>query len=258
MRIRLIHWKASECAERVQRLREAGCDEVDASPFAGPPSVRQLAAQPPLAVVIDLGRLPSQGREVGVALRLRKGTRSLPLVFVDGAADKVARVRQVLPDATFTSWPQIGTALRAALARPAAAVAVPDSIFAAYAGRPLTAKLGVREGAVVALVQAPDGFRASLGDLPEGVTLRAGARGGWDLMLWFVRTAVQLERGIGPRARACHGPMWILWPKKRPGTTGDLTQQAVRARGLAAGLVDYKVCAVDATWSGLLFRRREP
>lgn len=255
--IRLVHWKAGECPERLRRLQAAGYAQVDVAPFAGPPTLRQLAADPPLAVVIDLGRLPSQGREVGVALRVRKGTRGLPLVFVDGAPDKVERVRQVLPDAVFTTWPQIGPALEAALASAGQVPPVaPDSVFAAYAGRPLAAKLGIREGAVVALVCAPEAFPQTLGELPAGASLRAGTRGRWDLMLWFVRSAPQLQKGIAARARGCRAPLWILWPKKGAGGS-DLTQRAVRAAGLAAGLVDYKICAVDETWSGLLFRARE-
>ena len=53
------------------------------------------------------------------------------------------------------------------------------------------------------------------------------------------------------------GSLWIIWPKQASGMASDLTQQYVRETGLAAGLVDYKICAVDATWSGLLFTRRK-
>jgi hypothetical protein len=51
--------------------------------------------------------------------------------------------------------------------------------------------------------------------------------------------------------------MWIAWPKKASKMVTDLTQQVVRERGLASGLVDYKICSIDATWSGLLFTRRK-
>ena len=50
----------------------------------------------------------------------------------------------------------------------------------------------------------------------------------------------------------------MAWPKRASGVATDLTQQAVREAGLAAGLVDYKVAAIDNTWSGLLFTRRKP
>ena len=54
------------------------------------------------------------------------------------------------------------------------------------------------------------------------------------------------------------GALWIAWPKQASGVASDLTQQHVREIGLATGLVDYKICAIDATWSGLLFTRRKP
>jgi hypothetical protein len=78
---------------------------------------------------------------------------------------------------------------------------------------------------------------------------------GADLVLWFVRTRRELESGLERQAQL-DVPLWIVWPKKTFALAGDLTQNVVRAAGLAAGLVDYKVCAVDETWSGLLFRRR--
>jgi hypothetical protein len=84
--------------------------------------------------------------------------------------------------------------------------------------------------------------------------VRQGARGA-DLVLWFVRSARQLKRGL-QRYAALDVPVWIIWPKQASGVDTDLTQNAVRAAGLGVGLVDYKVCAVDETWSGLLFRRR--
>jgi hypothetical protein len=85
---------------------------------SGPELFQQLRAAPPAAVVIDLGRLPSHGRDVGVGVRTSKATRHVPLVFVDGAKAKVAKVRETLPDATFTTWDEIVGALTAALADP--------------------------------------------------------------------------------------------------------------------------------------------
>ena len=58
-------------------------------------------------------------------------------------------------------------------------------------------------------------------------------------------------------AFAEEGGLWIVWPKKSSGVVTDLSQTAVREVGLAAGLVDYKVCSINETWSGLLFTRRK-
>ncbi len=77
------------------------------------------------------------------------------------------------------------------------------------------------------------------------------------LLLWFVTSCADLERDMAKMAEAAGPPpLWIIWPKKTPILASDLTQQIVRQAGLAAGLVDYKICAVNATWSGLLFGRR--
>ena len=87
-RLHLIHWNRNEAAERIERLR-AGGYEVSLAPLDGPSVLRELRAQPPDGVVIDLTRLPSHGREVGVALRRFKDTRHVPIVFVEGEAEKV-------------------------------------------------------------------------------------------------------------------------------------------------------------------------
>ena len=253
-RIQLVHWKPEEAGPRVAWLRKAGYRVLLRSP--GPEFLKDLRSRPPDAVVIDLERLPSQGRDVGVALRHRKATRGIPLVLAGGEGGKVERIRKVLPDAVFTPWSRVRAALRRAMAHPPAEPAAPPSTLAAYSGTPLPRKLGIREDIVVAVIGAPPGFRRTLGRLPRGARLRDTARGRADLTVWFARSRRVLDRRIGQMAaRADHGPLWIAWPKKAAETGSDLTQKAVRAAGLAAGLVDYKICAIDPTWSGLLFTR---
>jgi hypothetical protein len=254
-RIRLIHWHADEARARAGRLRRAGY-VVDAAPIDSG-ALRVLRDTPPHAFVIDLSRIPSHGREIGLALRRFKATRAVPLVFVDGEEDKVARTRAPLPDATYTTWPRIRGALRRALTAPARTLVVPSDAMASYARVPLARKLGVAAGMTVALVDAPPGFEKTLGALPAGVTLRRGARGKRDLTLWFVMRRGAFERRLEAMApHAAGGRLWIAWPKRAAGVTSDLDQVIVRRAGLALGLVDFKVCAIDATWSGLRFSVR--
>lgn len=256
-RVVLIHWKEVELAERVARLERAG-HAVDAwHAVDGLAALRALEAKAPDALVVDLERLPSHGREVGVALRTRKATRSIPLVFVGGATDKVARVRAVLPDATYATWRGIRGAVARAMRPPAKRLVVPSSNLAAYADTPLPKKLGIRAGSRIALLGAPPDFERTLGSLPPEVTLRHDARAKTDLTLCFAGSARELERRL-PRLtpRAAGGGLWILWPKRTSGVPSDLTQAVVRRMGLAAGLVDFRVCAVDAIWAGLRFTRR--
>jgi hypothetical protein len=208
--------------------------------------------------VIDLDRAPAYGRDVGIAVRQAKATRQVPLVFAGGAPEKADEVRKLLPDAAFTSWRGIRGAVKRALARPSREPVVPGSLLAGYSGRPLARKLGIQPEMVVALVQAPSGFEKTLGRLPAGVRLRRQARGACDRIVWFVRSRRDLERRVGGIAArlAEKGGLWIAWPKKTSRAAANLTQQDVRCLGLAAGLVDYKICAIDETWSGLLFARR--
>ena len=113
----LIHWNAEEARERCELLLGAGFDSSVFSP-QGMSSLRNLRDRPPDAFVIDLGRMPSHGRAVATALRQQKATRSIPIVFVEGDPGKVARIRETLPDATYTGWGNIGSALREAILNP--------------------------------------------------------------------------------------------------------------------------------------------
>jgi hypothetical protein len=254
--VRLIHWKAEEAKERAQRIQSAGY-EVVSEPL-NPARVRELRDDPPLAVVIDLSRLPSQGRDLALNIRKYKATRHVPLVFVDGDPEKVALIKDLLPDAVYTGWSRIASSLKRAIANPPADPVVPDSVMAPYKGTPLPKKLGIKTDSVVALVGAPDGFEETLGELPGGVSVRRQAPEPRDVTLWFVKSRKDLEQRIDSMSNfAQQGGLWIIWPKKASGIVSDLSQTVVREVGLGAGLVDFKVCSVDETWSGLRFTRRE-
>lgn len=132
--------------------------------------------------------------------------------------------------------------------------------MAGYSGTPLAAKLGIKPGLVVAVLGAPDGFRELLAPVPEGVTFRTRAQGRLDLIVCFVTARRELERRMGRLATAFEpdGALWIAWPKRASGIATDMTEDVVRDVALPTGLVDNKVCAIDATWSGLrLVVRRE-
>jgi hypothetical protein len=125
---------------------------------------------------------------------------------------------------------------------------------AGYSGTPLPKKLGVKEGSVIALIGAPDGFERTLGKLPVGATVTCSPRARATLTLWFVSRRAELERRIAAMApRAAGSGLWIVWPKRTSPLAGDINENDVRKTALALGLVDFKVCAVDADWSGLRF-----
>jgi hypothetical protein len=129
--------------------------------------------------------------------------------------------------------------------------------MAGYSGTPLVKKLGIKPGAAVALIAAPAGFVRLLVGLPENVKLSTRAAGRPDLVVWFVTARRDLDARIAAIGRLMTSGLWIAWPKKASGMDCDLTEGLVRAAGLGHGLVDYKVCAIDETWSGLKFATRK-
>jgi hypothetical protein len=128
---------------------------------------------------------------------------------------------------------------------------------AGYSGTPLVRKLGIKPGHRLALLGAPEGLTIDgMHEVSVATTLRAGSS--YDVIVVFCRDAAALRRRFGNLARRlpADGALWVAWPKKTGGLASDLTENAVRDHGLATGLVDVKVCAIDATWSGLKFVRR--
>ena len=122
---------------------------------------------------------------------------------------------------------------------------------AGYSGTPLPRKLGIKPGARVALLGAPDGFE--FGELPDGVRVKRRAGGKVDVIVTFHTRRAELERRL-PALRAMMEPsagLWIAWPKRASRVETDITEDVLREIALPTGLVDNKVCAVDATWSGL-------
>ena len=124
---------------------------------------------------------------------------------------------------------------------------------AGYSGTPTARKLGIREGLNVTVLDPPGDYRQLIDGLPEGFQFRDALRGKSDLVHIFVTRRAEFERRL-PALRKCIAPagaLWISWPKKASGVATDLTEDVIRRIALANELVDVKVCAVDAVWSGL-------
>ena len=130
--------------------------------------------------------------------------------------------------------------------------------MAGYSGKPLVQKLGIKSGSTIAVLGAPRDYAHTLGKLPSGVTRKASAVGQLDFVQFFTKERQELERRFATLARALApaGMLWISWPKRSSGVATDLTEDVIRVIGLAHGLVDVKVAAVDDVWSGLKFVRR--
>ncbi|MBM3725637.1 MAG: hypothetical protein FJW40_09455 [Acidobacteria bacterium] len=255
--ILLIHARPEEAETGAERLRSLG-HVVQVHPFATAGLTAKAAGAE--AVVISLERLPAHGLAVGTVLRRTKRTRTVPIVFAGGDPEKVARVKAALPDALYAEWPKMGAALKKALAGGGRDVVVPPDYMERWAHRPLWAKLGIREKKTVGLIGAPDGFAETLGDLPEGARLMEDPRGACDIWLWFVWSQESLLADLPyVDARAGGRPLWIAWPKLKTAKTRaqtGLSQFVVRKAALALGLVDYKICSIDAAWSAMVVTRK--
>ena len=255
-RVRLIHGHPGEGEARAAQLRGFG-HEVVFEPARDVRDLRRYGQEPPDLFVLDLARQPSRVRDIAVALRGRRSTRYVPLVFIGGEAPQVRRVRTLLPDANFCSFRGLRGAIARAMCTPPADPVAPGAL-AGYSGTPLPRKLGIKAGSRLVLLGAPPDFEALLGPLPEGVRITRRAGGAADLVIVFAQRAAELRRRLdgAVRTTGTQGRLWLAWPKKSSGLQTDLGEREIRALGLATGLVDFKICAIDATWSGLCFGQR--
>ncbi len=252
-RIQLLHWKAEEAGDYLQLLKAAGHQVHHTAQFL-PGLMRIWRESPPDAFVIDLSRLPSQGREIAGALRQSRATRQIPIVFCEGAEEKVARVRAELPDATYCGLKTLRSALRRALAKPVEAPVVPKAMMERYAARTPAEKLGIREGSAVALIDAPRGCPKMLGKIPKLVEFSEHYDGNVSVILCFVQNAGLLQERLSQlRSCAARAKLWVLWRKGGSAARGEVNEQLIRDCGTELGLVDYKICAVNEIWSALAF-----
>jgi hypothetical protein len=259
-RIRYIHWNASEAEGSVEKLRAQGFDvEYDERP--GSRELAEWRMTPPDLFVIDLTRLPSQGREMGVAIRNSKNLRSVPLVFLDGEPEKVELVRQVLPDAIYVSTSKLIPTLKRALKEgPLKDPARPAAMMERYGLRTVAQKVGIEPNSAVALWEAPGGVEQILVGLPEGVNWVEPDDDRAALAIFFARDEESLREAFRQARRFRHlKKIWVARQKAgRANAPAVVSEDLLRETGIAMGFVDYKVCGLSDEWSGLLFARKKP
>ncbi len=254
--VRLFHWREDEARPLIAELRAEGF-EVDYQGQAANGVFRSMREHPPLAAVIDLTRLPSHARYVAAELRGHKVLRQIPIVFVDGVPEKVEKLRQELPDAVYTSRARLATVLRK-VKPPKDPVAPPRMMT--RTDRTTAQKLNIRVGDRVAVIDAPPGYVKVIGVLPAGASLEEDPEETLPMTFWFVRQPEAYLAGLrGMRDRVGKTRLWVIYAKassKKKGE-GGITQFFVREQALRVGLVDYKICSLDATWTGMLFTRKK-
>lgn len=128
---------------------------------------------------------------------------------------------------------------------------MPDS--AGYSATPLAKKLGIKAGHLVALINQPAAYFDLFPDWPVTASLVTDEGTAKDVIHFFTTDANDLNRQLPVLLKQLkpNGMIWVSWPKKAAKLATDVTEDLVRAAALRNGLVDVKVCAVDAVWSGL-------
>jgi CheY-like chemotaxis protein len=252
-RVRVIHWKSAEAEPLVAAVRAVGFEaEYEPDPNSSL-QARAITSNPPDAIVIDLSRLPSQGREIAVWLRNRKSTRTIPLVFFGGEPAKIETVKAVLPDAAYATERTLGRLIKAACKGRVRNPVIPPSAMERFKAKSAPQKLGIAAGSTVALIDAPRDYAAVLGDIPEGAEFFEDPESVKNITLWFIRDSEAMLAGLRRmRAIAAKTKLWIVWPKA---TTNRFREGSIRELGIENGLVDYKICSVNEQWSGILFAR---
>jgi hypothetical protein len=254
-RIHVVHWRPDEAGPLLETVRKAGfavtyCETPDGSAVTN--AIRE---KPPDAVVIDLSRLPSHGKEIAIWLRNRKETRHVPLVFSGGDPAKVEKIRELLPDAVFAESSRLASSLKAVLKAPVGISnpVVPPPMMQRYGNRTAAQKMGVRAGTKVGVMDPPRDYLTVLGEIPADTEIIEDSDAVQDVTIWFIHepeaflAALPRMRNIAARTR-----LWVLW---RKGSRNGITQNFVRETAIDAGLVDYKICSVDGHWSGIAFAR---
>ncbi len=189
----------------------------------------------------------------------------IPIVFAGGEPEKVARIRELIPEAVYAAdWGALPSAIRQAVgAAPALTLASakpPDPYMRRWAASPLAKKLGLLPGITAELSGAPDGFVDYLRP-PEGVQFAANPTKTTGIAILFARTVDELDLRVdrilprlGPRAW-----LWICWPKAGSKLCQpDLNQYVVLETLRAHGFVTSKIVAIDRNWSRLKFSKPPP
>jgi len=252
-RVRLIHWQPEQASLIAETLKGAGF-EVDYDGKADPAMIRAVRLSPPDAIVIDLSRLPSHGREVATALRGNRHTRHIPILFLDGAPEKVAIVQQKLPDAAYCERARLVAALRKCIREVPTNPIVPMQMMERDATRTTAQKLGILAGSKVAVIDAPRDYARVIGGLPDDVEFDEESWNGCAVTLWFVEEPESFLAALPKMRRAAAvSKLWVAWPKKAARKDSLVNETIIRDMAIENGLVDYKVCSVNETWSGLCF-----
>lgn len=235
-RVRVIHWKPAEAEPLVAACRAAGFEVEFDGALDARETGKAIQENRPDAVVIDSTRVPSHGRMFALWLGERKATREIPVLLLDGAAQALspAKLKQKIK-AAIRDW-------------------IPPERVESHSTKTTAEKLGLKPGGTLAVLDAPRDVGAVIGPLPEGAQLDESDSG--DVTLWFLHDEASLLDNLQTLRRLA--PNTKLWTAWRKGGRDGLKEDGIREAAIGVGLVDYKVCCLNPTWSAIALARRKP
>lgn len=247
LRVILLHWKSSEIEELAGLLK--GFEVQKYAPVSGEGMKGLSAFAVPDALVVSLDRMPSHGHAVAWHYHSRTLTRHVPIVFAGGAADKVEKVREAMPFASYCSWTDVAKTVREAIAEPAA---VPLSVPKAMpSNRPMAVKLGLKPGMRVAWIGAPAELHRMVPGVDFEVDIAEEPDSRTEAAFWFVRSAEDVDEGLSWIVPRLRGPMPRLWVFYRKGK--GVTWQGLSESAMVYGLAQFKILSLNPEWTGVGF-----
>jgi len=244
----LVHSKVAEAKPLIGMLERAGYTvhygtEVKSIRAT---ALRKLDA---MAAVIDLTRMPSYGKYWAAELRATS-LKHLPILFVDGAPDKVEMVKAALPDAQYVTSDKLLDALKRV--KPVANPVEPVRMM--LSDQNAAHKIGIKANTRVAVFDPPAGYAQVIGEMPDGASFEEQPEEIAPVTIWFVRDIDVYLAGLRDmRKLAAKSKLWVVYPKLKLKQSGGLNQNSIRESATKVGLVDYKICSVNQTWSGMAF-----
>ena len=247
----LLRWKDSEIHGLAARLKNCTVTNYVPVPGEGMNGLQKYGL--PDALVISLDRLPSHGRDIGYAFHKQKATRQVPLVYVGGDEDKIAKIRDLLPEASFTGWDRILATIHEAISNPA--VTPPKPVRVVISEAPLHQKIGLKADMHIALMNAPAPLEKLVPGLPQGIRIyEQPAADEVAMTLWFVRSTDEFECDL-PAIAAALGKKPRLWSFYQKGSKKGFSWNGLLESAAIHRLSQFKIMRLNDVWTGVAFGR---
>ncbi len=246
----LLHWKEEELADLASRLSGSGFHIEPYVPVPGEGLKGLVARGRPDLLLVSLDRLPSNGHAVADHFRKRKDARMIPIVFVGGAPEKVAKIRAAMPGCWFAGWDTAARTMQQAISGVGAPPVAREKL-SLPPPRAMYEKLGLKADSEVAVLGAPADLYRLVPDLPFEVFEVDQPSPRTDTTLWFLRSLDEVDDGFAWIAARMSRPR--IWTFYRRGSKSGMNWGLLSERAAAVGLAQYKILRFNDEWTGVAF-----